>query len=38
VVEQFVQVADQESLQVQVRAATRQQAEDVLGSATYRPN
>jgi hypothetical protein len=37
VVERFVQVADQESLRVQVRADTSQQAEDVLASATYRP-
>jgi hypothetical protein len=37
VVERFVQVAAEESLQVQVRAATSQQAEDVLTSVTYRP-
>jgi hypothetical protein len=37
VVERFVQVADQESLRVQVRAYTLQQAEDVLATATYRP-
>lgn len=37
VVERFVQVADQESLRVQVRADTPQQADDVLASATYRP-
>jgi hypothetical protein len=37
VVERFVQVAAQESLRVQVRAATPQQAEDILSTATYRP-
>ena len=37
VMERFVQVADQESLRVQVRADTSQQAEEVLASATYRP-
>jgi hypothetical protein len=35
--ERFVQVADQESLRVQVRADTSQQAEEVLASATYQP-
>jgi tRNA A-37 threonylcarbamoyl transferase component Bud32 len=37
VVERFVQVATQESLRVQVRADTPQQAADVLATATYRP-
>ncbi|HEU4947242.1 MAG TPA: serine/threonine-protein kinase [Kribbella sp.] len=38
VAQRFVRVAQQESLRIQVRADSDEQAEDVLGSATYRPD